>query len=429
MRIKTLLNKEGITRLQAIIIAIIVVVAAVAGVVFYMLSRPPVRDYYKIGVIAELTGDLARGGFCVKRGYDMWANTINEKGGITIEGKSYRVELVYYDAKSDPAEAAKAVEKAVADGCDFLLGPYSSKCTLGGGPVAEKYKIPFVTGSAESHLIPEQHYKCTFQTCVTTRETPETIIKCLVQQYKLPIKTVAIIGADDAFSKSLAESFSDYCKKYGLNVIFFEIYPVAITDLTPVITRVMALNPDVLINAGHPSNHVVVIRNSKELKFNPKLFVFHWGVDTADFLDQLKADANYAVGAVMWSPKSPWKDPLFGSSKEFVDKFVTIYGREPDYSEAACAATGVFIGELLKKYKLTPPFDDAKRAKMLEALEEFSCETLFGVMKYSTDPAHWHVNIGLVEYLLTVQIINQKPVIIGPEKSKEANIVFPKPPW
>jgi len=427
---KALLDQEGITRLQAIIIAIIIVIAIIASVVyFYMPLRAPVRDYYKIGVIVELTGDLARGGFTAKRGYDIWANTINEKGGITIEGKSYRVELVYYDAKSDSAEAAKAVEKAVADGCDFLLGPYSSKCTLGGGPVAEKYKMPFITGSAESHLIPKQHYKYTFQTCVTTMETPEVPIRCIVEQYKLPVKTAAIIGGDDAFSKSLAEAFKYYCEEYGLKVIFFEIYPVAITDLTPVITRVMALNPDILINAGHPSNHVVVIRNSKELKFNPKLFVFHWGVDTADFLDMLKADANYVVGAVMWSPKAPWKDPLFGSAKEFVEKFTTLYGHDPDYGEAACAATGVFIGELLKKYKLTPPFDDAKRAKFLEALEEFSCETLFGVMKYSTDPAHWHVNIGLLKYLLTVQIINQKPVIIGPEASKEADIVFPKPPW
>lgn len=427
-----MLKRKAITRIQAIVIAVIIVIAAVAAVVSlipFAPPQPPERDYYKIGVIIELTGDLARGGYACKRGYDLWANTINEKGGIVIDGKSYKVQLIYYDAKSDPAEAAKAVEKAVADGVDFLLGPYSSMCTLGGGPVAEKYKMPFVTGSAESHLIPLQRYKYTFQTLVTTRETPEVPIRCLVEQYRLPIRTAAIIGADDAFSKSLAESFKYYCEKYGLEVVYYEIYPVGMTDLTPVITRAMALNPDIFINAGHPANHVVVIRNSKELNFNPKLFVFHWGVDTADFLDQLKADAEYTVGVVMWSPKSPWKDPLFGSNREFVELFETIYGRTPDYSEVGCAATGVFVGELLKEYKLTPPFDENKREAFREALEEFSCETILGVIKYSTDPEHWHVNIGLVRYLLTVQIIDGKPVAIGPEESKEADIVFPKPPW
>ena len=427
---KALLNREGVTRVQAVIIAIVIIVAIVAGVVvFYMPSGPSVRDYYKIGVVVELTGDLARGGFTAKRGYDLWANTINEKGGITIEGKSYKVELTYYDAKSDPAEAAKAVEKAVADGVDFLLGPYSSMCTLGGGPIAEKNKMPFITGSAESHLIPKEHYNYTFQFLVTTGETPEVAIRCLVEQYKLPIKTVAIIGGDDAFSKSLAESFKGYCEKYGLDVVFFEIYPLAITDLTPIITKIMAKNPDVFINAAHPSNHVLAVRNAKELGFNPKVIVVHWGVTTSDFIDELKADSNYVVGVDMWSPKNPWNDPVFGSPQGLADEFEKVYGRLPDYTEASCATTGVFIGELLKQYKLTPPFDDEKRAKFRNALEEFSLETAFGTVKFSTDPAHWHVNIGLLEYLLAVQIVNEKPVIIGPEKAKEADIVFPKPPW
>lgn len=428
---KAFLKRKGITRIQAAIIAVIIIIAVIAAaVVFFMPPAPtPERDYYKIGVVTELTGDLARGGFTTKRGYDLWANTINEKGGIIIDGKNYSVQLVYYDAKSDPAEAAKAVEKAVADGVDFLLGPYSSMCTLGGGPIAEKNKMPFITGSAESHLIPKEHYNYTFQFLVTTGETPEVAIKCLVEQYELPIETVAVIGGDDAFSKSLAESFRDYCEEYGLDVVFFEIYPLAITDLTPVITNIMALNPDVFINAGHPSNHVLAIRNAKELGFNPKVILFHWGVTTADFIDELKADSNYVVGVDMWSSKNPWEDPVFGSPQGLADEFEKVYGRFPDYTEASCATTGVFIGELLKEYKLTPPFDDDKRATFRDALEEFSCETSFGVVKFSTDPAHWHVNIGLVEYLLAVQIINEKPVIIGPEEAKEADIVFPKPPW
>jgi branched-chain amino acid transport system substrate-binding protein len=427
---RTFFNRKGITRIQATIIAIIIIVAVIAAVaVVYMTPPPPARDYYNIGVVTELTGDLARGGFTTKRGYDLWADTINKKGGITIDGKSYSVRLTYYDAKSDPAEAAKAVEKAVADGVDFLLGPYSSMCTLGAGPICEQKKMPMVTGSAESHLIPKEHYSYTFQFLVTTGETPEIPITCLVEQYKLPIKTVAVIGADDAFSKSLAESFRDTCTKHGLEVVFFEIYPVAITDLSPVITKIMAKNPDVFINAGHPSNHVIAVRNSKELGFNPKVLIVHWGVTTADFIDELKADSNYVVGVDMWSPKNPWKDPLFGSPQGFADEFEKVYGRLPDYTEAGCAATGVFVGELLKKYKLTPPFDDEKRAAFRDALEEFSVENFMGATKFSTDPAHWHVNIGLVEYLLAVQIVNEKPVIIGPEKAKEANIVFPKPPW
>ena len=387
----------------------------------------PVRDYFKIGVVTSLTGAFARGGFVTKRGYDLWADTINEKGGILIEGKYYKVELTYYDAKSDPAYAAKAAEKGVADEVDFLLGPYSSACTLGTAPITEKYKMPHITGSAESHLIPLEHYDWTFQILVTTKETPPAPLSVLVEEYELPISTAAVIGADDAFSKGLAESFRDTCEEHGLDVVSYEIFPVDITDLSPVITKVKALNPDIFIVAGHPNNHVIAVRNAKELDFNPKIFMVHWGVTTADFQGELKADSNYVVGVDMWSPKLPWVDPLFGSPEGFADHFETVHGRLPDYTEASCAATGVYVQELLKEYKLTPPFDAEKRAAFRDAVEEFSVMTFYGEVDFSTDPEHWHVNIGLAKYLMVVQIIDEKSVIIGPGEAKEVDIVFPKP--
>lgn len=383
------------------------------------------RDYFSIGVITSLTGDLARGGYVTKRGYDIWADTVNEQGGLSIGGTSYRVELTYYDAKSDPAQAAKAAEKAVADNVDFLFGPYSSACTLGAAPIAERDHIPHITGSAESHLIPLEQYDWTFQILVTTKETPPAPINCLVDQLQLGITTAAIIGADDAFSKGLAESFRDTWEAKGLTVVHYEIFPVALTDMSPIITKVAAKNPDLFFVAGHPQNHVVAVRNSKELGFTPKVFLVHWGVTTADFLNELQADANNVVGVDMWSPTLPWADPVFGSASGFAETFETVHGRVPDYTETSCAATGVYTGELLKKYELTPPFDAEKRAKFRDAVEEFSTMTLLGQVDFSTEAEHWHVNAGLAEFLMVVQVIDQEIEIIGPADAKEADIVFP----
>lgn len=383
------------------------------------------RDYFSIGVITSLTGEFARGGYVTKRGYDIWADTVNDKGGLSIGGTSYRVELTYYDAKSDPAQAAKAAEKAVADNVDFLFGPYSSACTLGAAPIAERDKMPHITGSAESHLIPEEHYEWTFQILVTTKETPPAPIKCLVEQFKLDISTAAIIGADDAFAKGLAESFKATCEANGLTVVYYEIFPGAITDMSAIITKVAAENPDLFIVAGHPDDHVIAVRNSMELGFTPKVFLVHWGVTTADFLGELKENANLIVGVDMWSKDLPWTDPVFDSAPGFADTFETVHGRLPDYTEASCAATGVFTGELLKQYELTPPFDEDTRAEFRDAVEEFTVETFLGKVDFSTEETHWHVNAGLAEYLLVVQIIDQTPVIIGPADAKQADIVFP----
>ena len=48
------------------------------------------RDFYKVGVITSLSGDLATGGSVTKRGYDLWAQTLNATGGIEINGKNLK---------------------------------------------------------------------------------------------------------------------------------------------------------------------------------------------------------------------------------------------------------------------------------------------------------------------------------------------------
>ena len=115
------------------------------------------RDYFKIGVITSLSGGLATGGNITKQGYDLWAAKVNEAGGIEINGKKYPVKLIYGDAQSEPSQAASAAERlATQEKIDCALGPYSSGVTLAAAPVLEKYKIPLITGSAESPLIWKQ---------------------------------------------------------------------------------------------------------------------------------------------------------------------------------------------------------------------------------------------------------------------------------
>ena len=117
-------------------------------------AEPEERDYFLVGVVTELTGELTYGGNITKRGYDLWAEKVNEAGGIEINGEKYLVQMVYGDAQSDPSVGADAAERLITDtGVDFLLGPYSSSVTLGVAPISDKYGVPHITGSAESPLI------------------------------------------------------------------------------------------------------------------------------------------------------------------------------------------------------------------------------------------------------------------------------------
>ena len=68
----------------------------------------------------------------------MAVETINDAGGISVSGKTYRLEIIYYDDESTPARGAQLAERLInQDGVEFMLGPYSSGLTKAIAPVTE----------------------------------------------------------------------------------------------------------------------------------------------------------------------------------------------------------------------------------------------------------------------------------------------------
>src|SRR3954462_4755040 len=59
-------------------------------------------DVFKVGAVLELSGAAATGGGLARKGYQFWVDTVNEKGGIDVGGKKYKVEMVVADCKSQP---------------------------------------------------------------------------------------------------------------------------------------------------------------------------------------------------------------------------------------------------------------------------------------------------------------------------------------
>ena len=116
----------------------------------------------------SLTGKLATHGKNVKDGYDFMVKHINERGGIPIGGKKYKVEIKYYDDASDAKTAVKLIEKLIVeDGIKLLLGPYSSGVTFPASSVAEKHKVPMVEAHGAATTIFERDYKYLFATLNT----------------------------------------------------------------------------------------------------------------------------------------------------------------------------------------------------------------------------------------------------------------------
>jgi len=385
-------------------------------------------DEFKIGVITSLSGDLATGGSVTKRGYDLWAKAVNAQGGIEISGKKYSVRLIYGDDQSQPAQAASAAERLAAqEKVDAVLGPYASGTTLSAAPVLEKYKIPMITGSAESPLIWKQKFRYTFGTIPPVNFTGSAVIKVLAALPNGP-KTAVIYGSNDTFSKATAEAFKATAEQVGIKVLEFNILPPK-QDMTPLMSKAKVLNPDLVGFGGHDEELVNLVKVLTQINFTPKALLMHYGVTEPAFIQALGKNANQVLGASVWTNSIQTKGALgWPTAKAYYDVAAAEYPKDPpDYTQAASSAAGLVFQAALSQLATAPPLDEAARTKLVDILEKLDLQTFYGRVKFATEGDYYHSNAGLTP--LMIQITDGKEMVAAPADSAQTKLVYPMTPW
>ena len=113
------------------------------------------------GYSAPVTGAMSHVGEKIVQGYTIWADMVNDEGGIYVKeyGKKLPVKLKYYDDKSEPTTSAKLYEKLIStDKVDFVLSPYGSSIGFPVSGICQKYKMPIVFLWVSSDPIYKQGY-------------------------------------------------------------------------------------------------------------------------------------------------------------------------------------------------------------------------------------------------------------------------------
>ena len=119
-----------------------------------------VGDKIILGAAVSLTGKYSSNGVHTQNGYNMAVDRINSMGGVKVGGKTYKLDIIYYDDESNPKRAAQLAERLISqDGVEFMLGPYSSGLTKAMAPVTEKYGVPMVEANGASRSLFTKGYK------------------------------------------------------------------------------------------------------------------------------------------------------------------------------------------------------------------------------------------------------------------------------
>ncbi|MGA2959456.1 MAG: amino acid ABC transporter substrate-binding protein [Thermodesulfobacteriota bacterium] len=378
---------------------------------------------FRIGCALPLTGVFGKEGNLVKDAYTFWAEAVNARGGITVAGKKYAAEMVFFDDKSDKAESAKLVERmATLEKLDLILGGFGTDSVFAASAISEKYKYPMISGGASSNKLFERGFKYYFSTLGKATEEVRGCVEITNSLNPKP-KTAAIIGSDILFTALAAEGYRTYLKKLNIEEVYFELFPLSLEDYNSLLFKIKQKNPDVLLVGSHLKVALSVMKALKEVDFMPKMVAFSYGPTVPDFIKSLGKDAEYVVAAAEWAPNLPYKDSVFGTARELNDNYFKKFGRYPDYVEVASIGGALVQQWSIEKLGIAPPLKEAGRVKLMEELHQGDWMTVYGRIQFGADGAN-------VDHPpVAVQVQDGKLVTVFPKEVVEKPVLYPAKAW
>ena len=363
-----------------------------------------------IGGSLPLTGTFSATGKWVERGYQFWLEEVNGKGGIL--GRP--VKLVIYDDKSDAKEAVNSAEKAITvDKVDLLLGGYPGTACTAVMPLAEKYRMVYVSMGG--------HMKSFSQGYTYSFGSPPLMgewwylgffewLKTLPPD-KRP-KKAAVYTMNNPIGMALMDSLYKGCKDLGIEILIDEKYNLPLTTADTMITKAKQMRADLLFANGMFPDGVMTLRACKALDYSPKAIVQGIGSVIPEWTKELGRDGDYVFSGTSWhyKLKYPGNDKIIKAAKErFKEE------EPPLYFGFGYA----WMQTLQQGVEGTKTLD---QTKIRDWLKTHEVKTIAGNFKFDEK--------GLPKpFVYLTQVINGNAELIWPPDMRSQEPVYPKPPW
>jgi branched-chain amino acid transport system substrate-binding protein len=230
----------------------------------------------QIGLIYSLTGEGSEVEIIMKDAALLARDWINNKGGITVGGEKYQIELVIEDSKASVDGTVAAATKLVTQSkVKFIAGQTRPDLCMTSATVTEPAKVIRALaygGGMSATMNPDLPY--TFCPVMAGGQYIPTLYDYMVETNP-QVKTVALIDPDEPGGIYYASLSEDAVKAHGLTVAVKEMYPQFTQDYYPVLTKVLAAKPDALdAGAGFPNQMVTILKQVRELGFTGPVWTF-----------------------------------------------------------------------------------------------------------------------------------------------------------
>lgn len=311
-----------------------------------------------LGANYEMTGALAAVAKQTVNGINLAIKQTNEQGGVL--GK--QIKLIIADNKSEPSESANAITKLIKnDNVKLVFGSVASSNVLATVQIAHDSKIPLITATATNPSVTmeqDQVRPYVFRTCFIDPFQGEVMANFAAKSLQAK-NAVMYIDSSSDYSKGLAKIFAEKFIANGGIIIGEESFLQKDQDFKSTLTKIKAINPDVVFIPAYYEEVGKIIRQAREIGIKSQLI----GTDGWDDPKLIEIAGLSAVEGTFFSNHySPQdQDPKVVG---FVKAYKAEYNQEPSALAVLGYDCALVVIDAIKRAGSDDP------EKIRQALEE-----------------------------------------------------------
>jgi len=366
-----------------------------------------------IGASLPLSGEFSQPGGEARRGYEIWRDMVNAKGGLL--GRQVQLRIMD-DASSQDTIVSDYTKLITQDKVNLVLGTFSSLLNNPASAVAERNNMLFVEPAGGAPEMFTRGFKKLFFAQQATAPHQADVFVSWIKS--LPAdqrpKTAAYPTQDDPFTRPVIESMQKQLEALGVKTVYTSVYPAKTTNFQTVASRIAAKKPDLVAQGAVFEDGVGLVRSFKQLGFSPKiLFQTSAPSNSKQYSDGVGAKNTEGVFyTVSWNEKA--KTPL---NNEFVAQYRKRFNAAPAEDAADAFATSQVVQAAVQAIG---KIDQDKLADWLHANQ---VQTILGPLRWSA--------IGEPQStFILAQWQNGTVEIVAPANAATTQkVVNPKPAW
>ena len=211
------------------------------------------------------------------------------------------------------------------DHVDLVFGPVSSLLTVPAARVAARYGYAFIEPAGGAPTVFALHLHNLF----LSQPAPVLDLGVSFADYILSLppgqrpKTAAYSSVDNPFASPVVEVVRQRLQAAGIKTVLDQTYPAEQADLGPVVARVVAVKPDLVVDGTQGEDGYETIRDFVQQKFSPKiLFMPNDASDPVNFPAQVGlGNVDGIFTADDWSPMASRP-----GNADFIKAYLAAYG-------------------------------------------------------------------------------------------------------